>query len=504
MADEQTPPPDHDPGAEISEHVNDYLESLRARFDELADRIEEASQASIDRSRAELEQVITSGEPPQDTVEEQPPTAEAEPPRNAPPESPILAARLRELTEAEAAASSSEPADPTAPPEPPLEPDAVEAGGDEDTTAGSAVVIPAAAAASPPQRSAAPTAADVPEPSRSQERRAAVGAMPRPVNRQGSGSRVWVIGALAVLILLSLAFLAGRWWSNRDDTATATPATQAPTPTTAAPSDQSDPAPDDEMIRNAVASAVAALAPTGVSFTVDNGVVTLTGAVSDAATRTALSSVVTAISGVQTVDNSTEIAVVEQPTPEDLQAAADAAVTASGFNNLRVSVVDGVATISGVVPVEVVGNGVFAAVEPLRASLAGIAGIDSVVTRVQLRGDESALRTELKDLIDESPIIFASNSSELDAATGATLDAAAAIINSYPGLRVLIAGHADPSGAAEQNEALAAARGQAVLGYLISRGVAVTRLQAVSYGELFPEAGTDLGISRRIEFEVAP
>ena len=47
-------------------------------------------------------------------------------------------------------------------------------------------------------------------------------------------------------------------------------------------------------------------------------------------------------------------------------------------------------------------------------------------------------------------------------------------------------------------------RGQAVLGYLISRGVAVTRLQAVSYGELFPEAGTDLGISRRIEFEVAP
>jgi outer membrane protein OmpA-like peptidoglycan-associated protein len=503
MADERTPPPDHDPETEISEQVNDYLESLRARFDELADRIEEASQASINRSREELEQVINSGDPPVPAVVEEPELpADTEPPRSGPPESPVLAARLRELTEAEAAASSPEQQEPSDRSEPSPEPEAGMTA--DDDTADGAFPVAAAPSPSPPSTpTAAAPAVDVPEPL-SEELRTATAPMPRPVNHQHNGSRIWVIGTLGILVLLSLAFLAGRWWSSRDDTTAATPTTQAPTPTTAPSSDQRDPAPDDETISNAVASAVAALAPTGVSFTVTDGVVSLTGAVPDAATRTALSSVVSAISGVRTIDNSTEIAVVEPPSPVEVQAAADAAVAASGFNNLSVSVLDGVATISGVVPVDAVGTGVFAAIEPLRSSLSAIAGIDNVVTRVQLRGDEASLRTELRELIDESPIIFASNSSELDAATAATLDAAADIINTYPGLRVLIAGHADPSGAAAQNEALAAARGQAVLGYLISRGVAVTRLQAVSYGELFPEGGTDLGTSRRIEFEVAP
>ncbi|MDJ0962549.1 MAG: OmpA family protein [Acidimicrobiia bacterium] len=506
MADERTPPPDHDPGTEISEHVNDYLESLRARFDELADRIEEASQASIDRSRAELEEMINTGAPPESEIVDEPEApAEAEPGRLGPPESPILAARLRELTEAEAAESGTSEAaaaeEPAAePPTPEDEPD------DRDEAAAGVVVIPVAAPPQSPEPAVpvAPAAvADVPEPKQPRERRPVPG-MPRPVISNSNNSRRWVVVSLLGLILLSLAFLAGRWWSNRDTGTTATPTTQAPAPTTAAPSDQPDPAPDDEAIRTAVAGAVTALAPTGVSFTVDDGVVQLTGAVPDEATRAALSDVLQAISGVRTINNFLEVAVVEPPTQEELQAAADAAVAAAGFNNLKVSVVDGVATISGVVPVDVVGTGIFNAIEPLRSSLDGIAGIDSVVTRVQLRGDEASLRSELKELIDESPIIFASASSELNANATATLDVAAEIINAYPGLRVLIAGHADPSGAAEQNEALAAARGQAVLGYLISRGVAVTRIQAVSYGELFPEAGSDLGVSRRIEFEVAP
>ena len=146
----------------------------------------------------------------------------------------------------------------------------------------------------------------------------------------------------------------------------------------------------------------------------------------------------------------------------------------------------------------------FAAVAPLTDALEAAEGIDQVVTNLQLRGDEASLRAELRNLTDANPIIFASASAELDAQSAATLDEAAVIILSYPGLRVLIAGHTDAAGSLEQNEALAAARGQAVLGYLISLGVPVTRLQVVSYGELFPGEGVNQSLNRRIEFEVAP
>jgi outer membrane protein OmpA-like peptidoglycan-associated protein len=300
-----------------------------------------------------------------------------------------------------------------------------------------------------------------------------------------------------LLILLAAAFLAGRWWSSGDD-AIAVPTTSPPVATT------TPAAPSDATIQVAVDEAIDALAPSGVVADVTDGVVMLSGSVPEAATRQALSDVVSDIAGVREIDNRVDVAVIEPPTPEEIQAAADAARTATGLEHLNVSVADGVATITGVVTVEAVENGVFASIAPLREALSAINGIDTTVTRVQLRGDEAALRGELKALIDEAPIIFESGSPDLDEVSIATLDRAADIIMSFPGLRVLIAGHTDAAGATEQNEALAAARGQVVLGYLLSRGVPITRLQVVSYGELFPEAGAEQSLNRRIEFEVAP
>ena len=54
------------------------------------------------------------------------------------------------------------------------------------------------------------------------------------------------------------------------------------------------------------------------------------------------------------------------------------------------------------------------------------------------------------------------------------------------------------------NELLARARAEAVVGYLISRGIPVTRLTAITYGELFPDLAGGPEASRRIAFEVAP
>ena len=322
--------------------------------------------------------------------------------------------------------------------------------------------------------------------------------MPRPVNASPGASRRWLVGTLILLIMLSGAFLAGRWWSSRGD-ATATPAALEPLPT-AVPN-----APSDAEILAAVNSAVTALSPTGVATDVTNGVVVLTGEVGTRAIRDALSTVVLAIGGVQQVDNRVGVSeAIVPPTPEEIQAAADVARLETGFDHLEVSVNDHVATITGVVGVDTVSNGVFASLAPLRDALAGIDGIDGIVTRVQLRGDEASLRADLRALTVESPIIFASGSPDLDADSSATLDRAAEIINAYPGLRVLIAGHTDSAGGTAQNEALATARGQVVLGYLISRGVPVTRLQVVSYGELFPDGAGEQSLNRRIEFEVAP
>jgi outer membrane protein OmpA-like peptidoglycan-associated protein len=174
----------------------------------------------------------------------------------------------------------------------------------------------------------------------------------------------------------------------------------------------------------------------------------------------------------------------------------------TGFEHLVVAVADGTATISGVVPFEEAAGGFFTYSAPLRDALLDIEGIEKVIPHLQLRGDEASLRSQLTALIDATPIVFASNSADLDEAATAALDQAADIIIAHPGLRVLIAGHADTVGATVPNEELAAARGAVVLQYLVGRGVPVTRMQVVSYGELFP--GQDEGIDRRVEFEVAP
>lgn len=66
------------------------------------------------------------------------------------------------------------------------------------------------------------------------------------------------------------------------------------------------------------------------------------------------------------------------------------------------------------------------------------------------------------------------------------LDQQAAWLNRYPNVSVRIEGNADERGTREYNFALGARRANAVRDYLVSRGVAPSRLDTISYGKERP------------------
>jgi peptidoglycan-associated lipoprotein len=66
------------------------------------------------------------------------------------------------------------------------------------------------------------------------------------------------------------------------------------------------------------------------------------------------------------------------------------------------------------------------------------------------------------------------------------LDAQAAWLQRYPGVMVRIDGNADERGTREYNLALGARRANSVRDYLVSRGVAASRITTVSYGKEQP------------------
>ncbi|MBM3778683.1 MAG: OmpA family protein [Acidimicrobiia bacterium] len=68
------------------------------------------------------------------------------------------------------------------------------------------------------------------------------------------------------------------------------------------------------------------------------------------------------------------------------------------------------------------------------------------------------------------------------------LDQAAQTLAENPELRVTIEGHCDSIGTVEYNLALGTRRSTAARDYLVSRGVAASRLETVSYGEERPKA----------------
>lgn len=88
-------------------------------------------------------------------------------------------------------------------------------------------------------------------------------------------------------------------------------------------------------------------------------------------------------------------------------------------------------------------------------------------------------------------VFFDSDSTELTAQAQATLDRQAEWLNRYRTYSFTIEGHADERGTREYNFALGARRAEAAKTYLISRGVAASRIRTVSFGKERPVAVCD-------------
>jgi outer membrane protein OmpA-like peptidoglycan-associated protein len=80
------------------------------------------------------------------------------------------------------------------------------------------------------------------------------------------------------------------------------------------------------------------------------------------------------------------------------------------------------------------------------------------------------------------------------------------LLNQYPTLKIEISGHTDDVGNEEYNQKLSVDRAQAVVNYLISKGISSSRLSFIGFGFTKPIADntTEEGrkLNRRSEFKI--
>ena len=104
-----------------------------------------------------------------------------------------------------------------------------------------------------------------------------------------------------------------------------------------------------------------------------------------------------------------------------------------------------------------------------------------------------------------SKLFFENNSNKLKVASLSQLDELAKILYKYDGANLVIEGHTDSNGEENTNMDLSQKRTEAVIEYLIGKGVSKARLTGVGYGEAKPIASnkTTLGRAknRRVELK---
>ena len=111
-----------------------------------------------------------------------------------------------------------------------------------------------------------------------------------------------------------------------------------------------------------------------------------------------------------------------------------------------------------------------------------------------------------KEVIILKGVNFALNSAELTSQSKIILNKEIMKLKEDPNIKVQVAGHTDSAGSDAYNQKLSEHRAQAVVDYLISKGVDPNRLKAVGYGESKPIASnaTEAGQAknRRVELQL--
>lgn len=106
--------------------------------------------------------------------------------------------------------------------------------------------------------------------------------------------------------------------------------------------------------------------------------------------------------------------------------------------------------------------------------------------------------------VDEK-IMFEVDSAQIDPRSNRLLDQIAAIITQHPEVgNIRVEGHTDRQGGADYNRGLSQRRAQAVVAYLVSKGVPAERLRAQGFGFDRPLGSNDTeegrSQNRRVEF----
>lgn len=229
----------------------------------------------------------------------------------------------------------------------------------------------------------------------------------------------------------------------------------------------------------------------GASSSVDGTAATLTGYVATAADKTTAGGDALAVPGINSVDNQLIV----------LQPAADTALEASGVAGASVAIEDTVATVSG----EVSGDADRATAIDAIGAVAGISSVVDNLTVTNPPVSAADVITELNELFELEPIQFGSGSATILDSSLETLDLAAAILADNA-TAIEIQGYTDTSGPELTNLTLSQARADAVLAYLVDKGVEADNLQSTGYGETaqFDEGSSRaaLAANRRVRFEL--
>ena len=103
-------------------------------------------------------------------------------------------------------------------------------------------------------------------------------------------------------------------------------------------------------------------------------------------------------------------------------------------------------------------------------------------------------------------VFFNSGKWDVKSDSYAELDRLVALLSDIPSLKIEISGHTDNVGSESFNELLSQRRADAVVNYLLGKGVAKNRLSAKGYGQSMPvnsnETPEGRALNRRTEFEI--
>ena len=142
----------------------------------------------------------------------------------------------------------------------------------------------------------------------------------------------------------------------------------------------------------------------------------------------------------------------------------------------------------------------------LNTDIEAVGGVIHVIDNVLIPG---TIKTEiaLNQIVGSDPVLFAVGSPFIAESSKPVLQRIAEILIDNPEGNLEVEGHSDTDGAEDINLDLSKSRAEAVMEFLISKGVDPSRISAVGYGEtrlkIDPEVtAQDRADNRRIEFRV--